>query len=213
MNHRLLTTEELLEQLEKTTSPSYVEDLKKHRKKKKEFYIFWGIVIVAVLHLLLLSFPLIFGVKSTVQLIGQTRVIGIPYTPGNVSERIGHVVVIKKYDMDQMDIDDHVIVYGIQDTDLYWDVVITDFDDSSKTVSVSFDGVYSLDYTYDDIMGVYEKDANVFGIILFVASRLTGILSITALYASIAFVYYILVIREMKVIDKESSNEQNETKE
>ncbi len=211
MNQRLLTTDELLDQLKESLSDSYQTQLIHHKHKKIQYYIFWGIVAIAVLHLLLVSLPLMIGVKNTVNVIGQARVVGIPYVPGEVLEREGHTIVLNRYDVSNIAIDDHVVIYGILDTTYYWDVIITDFDVSQEIVSVSYDGLYSLDYSFNDIQGVYVRDANFMGIIMFVSSRITGLITTLVIYGSVITIYYVIVIKEIKVIEKRDHHEQEGT--
>ena len=201
MIDKLLTTEELLNELERTTSETYINTSKKKQRKKKEFYILWGIVAIAVLHLLLFSLPLMIGVKNTVNLVGQARVVGIPYVEGNIPQREGHVIVINKYDMDNMAVGDFVVIYGLENTNYHWEVEITDVDAENETIMASFNGLYSSSHDFDEIEGVYEKDANPFGVILYVSSQWRGLLATAAIYASIILIYYVFVIREMKVLE------------
>ncbi len=206
-NQKLLTTEELLKALEDTSSATHITKQKKQHKKKIQWVILWGIVAIAVLHLLFFSIPAILGVHRTVQMLGQTSVIGIPFVAGDVPAREGHVMVISRYNLDEIDYGDRVIVYGLIDTDYYWEVEISNFDMASRTAYVTYDGVYSVDVSFDEIDGVYERSANTFGTLLFVATRWTGLLAATAVYASVISIYYVIFIREIKVLKGEKKHE------
>jgi hypothetical protein len=208
MIDRLLTTEELLDELERTSSSSYVNTSNQKKRKKKEYYILWGIVAIAVLHLLLFSLPVIIGVKNTVNLIGQTRVVGIPYVEGNVSQRRGKVIVLNRYDIDKINEGDFVVIYGLEDTQYHWEVEITFVDVKNKTIAASFNGLYSSNHHFDEIEGVYAKDANSFGVILYVSSQWKGLLAAAAVYLSVILIYYVFIIREMKVIEVRKNGRQ-----
>lgn len=206
----LLTTDELLKELEDTSSETFITRQKKHQKKKIQWYIFWGIVIIAVLHLLLFSFPTIFGVHNTVQFFGQARVIGIAFVPGDVPERNGQVMVIHKYDVDQIAVGDKVVVYGLLSTTYFWEVEISDINQTAQTFEASYDGIYSVVYDFEDIDGVFVREANGVGVILLVSTRWTGLLSTAAVYGSLILVYYMMFIRELKVIKREDKHGQAE---
>ena len=207
MIDKLLTTEELLNELERTTSETYVNTSKQKQRKKKEFYILWGIVAIAVLHLLLFSLPLMIGVKNTVSLVGQARVVGIPYVEENIPQREGQVIVLHRYDLTAIDEGDFVVIYGLEDTNYHWEVEITDVDTENETFMASFNGLYSSSHDFDEIEGVYAKDANAFGVILYVSSQWRGLLATAAIYASIILIYYVFIIREMKVLEVKKDEE------
>jgi predicted nucleic acid-binding Zn ribbon protein len=210
MSDRLLTTDELLQEMRDMSDEAHVIVKSEQKKKRKKYYIFWGIVAIAVLHLLFLSIPLAIGVHHTVAIFGETRVLAIPYVAGTVPEREGHVIVLNRYDTEHIAVDDFVVIYGLLDTDYYWEVKITDFDQTAETASVTYDDFSSETISFDDIDGVYVKDANFLGVIMFVSSRVRGLFAAAAVYASLVFVYYILVIREMKIVKKEQVDEQAE---
>ena len=211
MLQKLLTTDELLEKL---TDPIADVSLSKHihyQKKKWTFYTLWGIVILAVLHLVYLSLPLILGIHNTVNILGSARVIGIPYIEGVVTERPGEVIIMGQYQLDQITENDFVMVYGLVDTNYYWEVEIKTIDSTNQTFTASYDGVYEETYSYDDIYGVFERDANSIGVFIYVSSQWRGLLATFAVYASIIGVYYSIIYKEMKlVVKKEDNNEARE---
>ena len=210
----LLNTDELINAIEESKTDAFIVRKKHHHRKKREFYILWGIVIFAVLHLLLFSLPLMVGIHKTVDITGSARVIGIPYIEGNVAERPGQVIVLGRYDTDQISTGDHIIVYGLVNTTYYWEVEIVSIDQNNQTFNATYDGLFDATYSYDDIYGIYTRDANAVGIFLYVLSTWRGLIASFAVYASILIVYYSMVYKEMKVIvQRDGDDEQKERKE
>lgn len=207
MQNKLVETDELLKHL---YDPDQIvqESLNRHRKKKKkQSMILRGIVILAVLHLLYLGIPMVLGVNHTVDFFGSARVMGIPYFEGTDLERPGKVVVVGKYDIDQMNVGDHVMVYGLLDTEYYWELEIQSYDNQSKTFIASYNGVTENNYEYDDIVGSFVREANFFGFISYVSSQWRSFLAITVIYTSAIVVYHILIVRELKVIERKTVDE------
>lgn len=199
---RLSTTDELLNDLEHPDQVMVVLKEKKHRNNNWKVILFWSIVILAVLHLLFLSLPLTIGVKNTTNLLGKTRVIVIPYLPGNVAERPGEVSVIGAFDVTQMAEDDRVIVYGLVDTNYYWEVNVTAVDLENETFTATYDGFSEQNYSFDDSYGTFVKTGNIIDTVLYVASLWRGLLATVVVYGSIIFVYHILVIKELKMVER-----------
>ncbi len=207
---KLLSTDELLDDINASQTDSSVM-INKQKKQHKYRYIFWSIVAIAVLHLVLIILPILLGTQYTIQITGSKRVLGIPFVEGSNVNRSGNIIVLHRYDLDNITVDDHVVVYGLQDTDYYWDVIITSFDRQTESIAVTYDGIYSLELTFDDIVGVYVKDANFFGALLYVFSGWRSVIGTSVLYGGIIYVFYILRLKDLRHMQEEDNDGEKET--
>jgi len=198
-----LTTEDLLvlinKQQTKQTYDTKIKYNKSIRKKKKinKKTIFFGFLILAILHLLYIFIPLI-APQSAVDIIGHVNVLAVPNNQELGSDLKASVVAMRPFNPNRIEIGTKIAIYGKFGTEIYWVEDIVEIRLDERELDASFDGIIRNTYSFDDIDGIVLRETGIFGMIMYVSSGLRGFISLSLTYAVVFSIIYYLYIMDRK---------------
>lgn len=213
-----LTTEELLAQLKRQDSNSVNQTTNLKVKKKINFrfnkkILYWVLFAITITHLLYISVPIILPDRG-LSVVRYTNVIAVPIDQEVVVDETGFeisatVVLIEKFNPDELEIGDLVVIYGKFGSNVYWVERVASFDLDNETVTTTLDGyVASEDVTsFDEIEGFFVRRANLVGTLTYVSSSARGYLVMLFFHALVLAVLYYLYNR-----DKDKTRQHQKTK-
>lgn len=109
------------------------------------------------------------------------------------------IVRISAFDEQQISIGDKVVIYGDFGTDEYWVEEIVDVLPDTRQVELRYVNNITITTRFDNIIGVYENDANIIGQIYYSAKFTYGyVLWVIAHLFVIGGYYYILLTKKEK---------------
>lgn len=199
-----LSTEDLVLYLNK---PDKIEVKTKKKFKLNKKHLFGSIVVIAVLHLVFMSLPLVLG-QQTKDILGYQYGIAI-----DRSQEIDEVVEGRLYRITPIDINDieigsYVLILGLYGNQYYWEVEVLEVDIDNQTIRATFDDIISRTYHIDDVSGVIADSTNLIGAIYYTASTPRGFISMVILHALILYgTYYMMFQNKRKLTHKGESNE------
>lgn len=186
--NQYLNTDELLAKV--TESQVRLKEPKpKHRKINYKKIIFVSIAVLAVLHLVFMSIPLIFQERSR-DILGYQYVVVITKNQPLAAELKGHVVTIEEINRDSLKIGDKVLIFGLYGSEYYWEVEINSIDALNQSVQATFDNVITNTYEFSQISGTIGRTANVFGVAYYTASTLSGFIYMMIFHVIVVGVIY-----------------------
>jgi uncharacterized membrane protein YobD (UPF0266 family) len=200
----------------KTKTPLTIEELTKRIKRNTKIFI--GLIILFIIHIGYLTLPLILP-NQGLELFGMANVVAVPYNQDVVIDETGYevyaaVVVIEKFNVEKLNIDDLVVIYGKFGSNVYWVERVIDFDLELKTITTSSDGFFeSTDVTsFEDVEGYFVRLAGRSGALAYVSANLNGYLLIIIAYIVASYTIYTLFLerykKKLKHLLKELRDEQ-----
>jgi hypothetical protein len=207
--NNLLSTNELLLLIEQSRDSVNVQSMKVIDEEARVFkivkMIYWVVVVFLILHLLYLSLPFYLEAQTVTTIKGSDTVAVVKKDQSPPILEIT-VVVIDKFDYDDLALEDYVIVYN-PDDDIYMEKRVVAIDFTNNTFEATYANQTIESYTSDDLIGVYKKDATFVQLFSYGMSTLRGFIGTIIVYIIIAGVsYYIIYIQHdnKKNIDKDS---------
>jgi hypothetical protein len=216
-----LTTDELVEKLNKVNlAVASHGNIEKNRKndaiikkqtkpnkeqsktsKKTKRLIFFIVLGIALLNLIFLMIPTFFE-NGSYFINGDKSVLAVPNdqefgTGDNVL--ITKLIVIERLDPSTLEDGTLIVVYGKFNRDLYWMEEVLDFDLENETINTTFAGFILNTYSFDEVDGIYVRDANLMNTIYYVSTSVRGFIILVFIHLIIfGFVYYFF-IRDKKL--------------
>jgi hypothetical protein len=201
--NELLSTEDLLLYINHESQTIIVEEHKKPiNKNKLKRIIFGSIVIIAVLHLVFMALPMI-SKDFTKDVFGYRYVIAISKDQEIDEDLVGEVVRLKTIDKEALSPGDRVLVFGLYGNSYYWEVEVLDNDTTDQVVEATFDDVIRNRYNYDEIEGMYTKQANIVGVFYYTASTPRGFITMLILHALIVYIVHYTMFKDKDKILKD----------
>ena len=109
----------------------------------------------------------------------------------NVSQTMyTNIVKINKFNADEISIGDDIVIYsdfGIED---YFVEEVTAIDYENEIISTTYDEVTVVNTRFEDVLGTYVNNSNIFGTIYYTAKFNIGFLMMTTGHILLAAVYY-----------------------
>lgn len=201
-----LTTEELIHRLKlQDTVVTAVDEVKKSlgrkEKIKKTFKtFFWVAVVVAILHTIYSIIPMVVDHRA-IDLYGGNRILAIPNTQELDQELLAEVIYAKKFDFDDIEVGDRIVVYGKFGTDFYWVEQVVSINESRRELETTFGYYIENTYSEAEVVATYVRKASMFGTIYYVGSTPRGFVSLLAIQGiilSLIYYYYIRKPQEKK---------------
>lgn len=182
------------------------DNQKQQTKLGKIFY--WIIVGFSILHLIYLALPLFLTTNQMIQLVGSQPVAVVKFgqTP---PELLVEVVKVKKYDFDDLNIGDVVVVFA-ETSGVYIEKEVISIDQGAQTFTASYLGQTLETYDKEDLAGTYVKDANVLQLFTYAVSTPRGYLGTMTVYIVILGIAYYMIFHQIKTQNTKDSD-QNET--
>ncbi|MGE4321243.1 MAG: hypothetical protein AB7E61_07325 [Acholeplasmataceae bacterium] len=204
-----LSTNEILQMIEHSREPinqMNPDNQKQQTKLGKIFY--WIIVGFSILHLIYLALPLFLTTNQMIQLVGSQPVAVVKFgqTP---PELLVEVVKVKKYDFDDLNIGDVVVVFA-ETSGVYIEKEVISIDQGAQTFTASYLGQTLETYDKEDLAGTYVKDANVLQLFTYAVSTPRGYLGTMTVYIVILGIAYYMIFHQIKTQNTKDSD-QNET--
>jgi len=108
--------------------------------------------------------------------------------------------IIQVVDFDEKNITtgDNVVIFGDYNIDEYWVEQVTNVDIENRELDVTYDQVSFNTVSFDDVIGTYEKEANIFGTILYTAKFTRGYILIIASHLIVVLFYYLSIVNPRK---------------
>jgi hypothetical protein len=187
----------------KDVTKKAVNQTKKESKtsKKTKKLIFFIVLAIAVINLIFLMIPTFFE-NGSFLINGDKSVLAVPNDQEfGVGDNILNtkIIVIEKLNPEELENGDLIVVYGRFDKDLYWMEEVLDFDLENEILSTTFAGFILNTYSFEEISGIYVRDANLLNIIYYVSTSIRGFIILVFVHLIIfGFVYYFF-IKDKKV--------------
>jgi len=121
------------------------------------------------------------------------------------------VIQIVNFNENKVTPGDNVVIFGDYNIDEYWVEEVTEMDFVNREITLTYDQLSTNTYSFDDVVGTFEKEANIIGTILYTAKFPTGYMWIVASHIFILVFYYLSVVNPkkepsgLKVDDEEES--------
>jgi hypothetical protein len=110
------------------------------------------------------------------------------------------IVKITAFDEQQVQVGDQVVIYGDFGTTEYWVEEVVDVLPETRQVELRYVNNITITTRFDNILGVYQNDANIIGQIYYSAKFVYGyVLWIIVHLFLLGGYYYILLIKKEKV--------------
>lgn len=196
-----LSTEELVRQLNQQQANSTetqkefkpIQETKKRKFSINRKLIFLLALIAAIFHIFYVSIPLLSDNRG-VNAFGVTTVLAVPMNQEIGQSVTARVILIEKLDIAQLKVGDMIIIYGEFGTDLNWVGEILELSFENQTAEVTFDGFIKRTIDFDEIEGLYLRNADLLGIISYISSNLRGYIFLLGTYVvGFSLVYYFYI--------------------
>jgi len=184
---------------------------KRRRNLKILKVVYWAIAILAVIHIIYLL-TLLVGDNRGLNLFGQATVVAVPIDKEIILTDTGFeanatVVVIRRFEPDDLKIGDLVVIYGKFGSDVFWVERVVSFDNQTQQLITTIDGVFASDdvISYDQVRGYFVRVAGISGAINYVSSNFRGYLITFATYALIIFAMRYHYNKQKKSLELETN--------
>ena len=181
------------------------QKLTKHIKKihnrignmgvSKNLSVFITILFLSALLLIFFALPLI-SPKYSIHIFGGYQRFVIPYDAEVIDDQIYKKIVwIEEINID--DIDNYTFVaVKDQTTELVTIEKILSYDEESKEIITSPDGVIANRTSYDNIEGALIKESSNLGIFYYFVSRPLGLMVMSVCFAGALAIGYIVFVKD-----------------
>ena len=167
----------------------------KNQKKKK--YIFGGIVIIAVLHLVFMALPMISRPLSK-KILGYEYGVAVLRNQEIDQNLDGVVIKIVEPDLKTLKPGDYILINNYYNDDYYWELKVIENHVDDQIIKASFDEFIRHTYTYDQIDGIYHSHASFIGIFYYTATTPRGFIMMVFLHGLIIYISYYYLFKNQK---------------
>lgn len=101
------------------------------------------------------------------------------------------IVRVSEFNPDTAQVGDNIIIYGDFGLNEYFVEEITSINQDTQTVSTTYDNQTTVANEFNDIVGVYEREANLFGTIYYASKFNTGYLFLVLGHVLLISMYYL----------------------
>ncbi len=193
------------------TKQKELSPLEKRSRNLKIIKItYWVIAILAIIHVIYLL-SLLVSQNRGLSLFGQTTVVAVPIDQqitiiDGGFEANATVVIIRRFEPNDLEVGDLVVIYGKFGSDVFWVERVVSFNNTTRELVTTIDGVFaSEDVTsYDQVRGYFVREAGLSGAINYVSSQFRGYIITFLTYAGILIVMRYHYQKEKKKLIQET---------
>ena len=196
-----MTTEELIrkvntqETVAKSTKEIRSRVLTKTRVKKTFKTFFWIALGLAILHTIYSIIPMVTNHRG-VNLLGKTSILAIPNDQELDQDLLAKVIRVEKFNFDDIQIGDRIIVYGKFSSELYWVEEVTQIHEMTREIDTTFGYFIQNTYREDEVVATYLREVSQLGQIYYVGSTPRGLISLLAIQGIILTLIYYYYVRK-----------------
>lgn len=163
--------------------------------KNKHFKLFRLSVLFTVLLLLFFAMPILMPSASMELFDGYSSFV-VPYQAEVVDGRVTKKIVwIENVSVD--DLQSFQLV-AVNNQGTIWIEQISSVDYEHNQIVTTYDGQIARRYNFDDIEGIYNREANIFGVFYYFVSRPLGVLVMTVAFGASLVVGYFGFVKNLK---------------
>lgn len=197
---KLDSSSEQVTQTVGSSNPPIIKQKKKLKINKRVLY--WILFAIAITHLVYISIPMILPNRG-LNVVRYTNVIAVPIDQEVVVDETGFeisatVVLIEKFDPDELEIGDLVVIFGKFGSNVYWVERVASFDLENQTLTTTLDGYTQSEdvNSFDEVEGFFVRRATIAGTLTYVSSNTRGYLVMLFSHALVLSILYYLYIRD-----------------
>ena len=101
------------------------------------------------------------------------------------------IIQIHKFNSDDIQVGDYIVIYSDFGLNEYFTEKVTRVNNDDQTITTTYDNETAITNKYTDIVGVYEKEANLFGTIYYASKFNTGYVLLILSHIIVLAIYYI----------------------
>jgi len=169
---------------------SIFRDLADIFKRKKRMFIFGYFVFLSVIIILFFALPWIFP-NVSIKLFNGFQEFAVPYNSEIVNGQVRKKVLwLNGFKIEELNQGDLLAVID-SNTNSIWIEEVVNIDWESNEVITSFDGLLARRTSFDNIKGLFDREASAFGVFYYSVSSPPGLIIMTiAIILSLLIGYY-----------------------
>ncbi len=163
--------------------------------KNKYFKHFRLAALLAILTLLFFAMPLIMP-NTSAKLFNGYGSFAVPYQAESIDGKVSKIIVwIENVNVDNLQ-PQQLVAVNNQGT--IWIEQVNTIDYEQNQIITTYDGEIARRYNLEDVEGLFNREANIFGVFYYFASRPIGLFLMTVAFGGSLVVGYIGFVRNLK---------------